>query len=64
MAATNTYAAHAYWRGNHWEIRLHGHGTAYLAPDDDFEAHLERFLNQIGHNVHNPKFHIHYPQAT
>jgi hypothetical protein len=61
---TQTYNAHAYWRGNHWEIHLHGHGIAYLAPDDDFEHHLEQFLNMQGQHPTNPTFHLHYPQAT
>lgn len=61
---TQTYTAHAYWRSNHWELNIPGIGTAYLAPDDNFEQHLERFLNTIGYYPDNPVFHITYPQAT
>lgn len=57
------YTADAHWRGNHWELHLHHHGTTYLAPDDDFDTHLHHYLNTIGHYPHNPTFHIHYPQA-
>jgi hypothetical protein len=58
-----TIHVNAHWCINHWELTIQDIGTAYLAPDDNFETHLEHFLNQIGHHPQNPTFHIHYPQA-
>lgn len=52
-AKTQTYTVYAYWRGNHWELRMHGTGTLYLT----------RFLNTIGQHPTNPTYHIRYPQA-
>lgn len=56
----------AYWRGDHWELRIDDPtiAVAYLAPDDDFTEHLQTFLGQLGYHISEENLTYRYPQTA